>query len=210
MKKLSNFIVLLAMVVCLPSCEGCVKKASKKATELGLSVVEGVSEALDEHGARVSEKATDAMGQIVSGAGRSIDRLLNEHAETVTGVAGRTLVQSFEGFSDGIATEFYDKIENVSIVASDSETVAAVEFIGKITSRPVVDAYLIIDGAGTFTLDFVFENSGGGALMTKSVEATVDPSKKHTVVSFALSSEEEVGWDKTVNVNIKLTLKGDI
>lgn len=191
----------------MPSCQGCVKKVSKKATEFGLSAIEGVSEAFDEHGARVGEKATDALGALVEGAGTSIADLLDQHASTVATVAGRTLVHSFEGFKNGIATEFYDRAENVTIVAPDREAVASIEFMGKMSTSPIVDTYLVIDGTGIFAVDFVFEGADGALLMEKSAEIEVSEDKKHTVVSFALSSDEEAKWAETESVKIRLIRK---
>jgi hypothetical protein len=179
---------------------------SKKATEVAFSAVEGVSEAIDEHGERVSEKTVDAFGSVAVGVAKSIDKLLDEHATDVAAAAGRTLVQSFEGFENGIATEYYDKIENVSIVAPD-DMAASVEFMGRISDEPVIDAYLIVNSVGNFGIDFTFAGADGAELMKKSAEAVTDGVDKYTVVSFALTEDELAKWAETGSVKIEITPK---
>lgn len=197
---------MTSIVLFLPSCEGCVKNMSKKATEVAISAVEGVSEAVSEHGEVVGQKVTDALGLIAMGAGKSIDSLLVKHADGVAATAGQVLVQSFDGFTDGIAAGYYDKIGDVSVTASKN-VVASVELLGKISAKPVVDAYLIIDGAGAYEINFVFEDANGFKLIEKSVEATAEGTKKYTLVSFALTDDELAKWAKIVSVKIKIDRK---
>ena len=203
MQRIANLILLASIVICLPSCEGCVRKVSKKATEVAISAAEGVSEAINEHGERVSEKAANALGAIAKGAGKGVDKLLDEHADDVAETAGRTLVQSFDGFTEGIAEEYYDKIDDVSAIAADG-IVASVELLGKIPGKPVVDTYFIIENTGSFGINFVFKNIVGDKIMEKTAEAVTDGMNRYTVVSFALTDSEIATWANVARVDITI------
>lgn len=105
MKKHLMYTALAVLAFGFTSCESCVRSSSKKATKIGLSVIEGVAEAIEEKGEKLAEKTTDIAGKIALGVGKSLDRQLNEHATDILNVAGRTAVQAIDGLSEGLNDE---------------------------------------------------------------------------------------------------------
>lgn len=205
MKKyiILSLITSFVAIVLFSSCSGCVKKASKKVTETGIEALEGVAEAVDEHGARVGEKTTDAAGKLAEGVGRSIDRQMNEHAEKVASVMGRTLVQTVEGLDKGIVGEYYDPISyNANIC-----TGVGLDYLGKIKSKAVIDAYFIILEKGTYKCKIELEGDKG-LFLTKDTEIEKpETERKFTLVSFALNPDEEKQFANAVTAKITVTKK---
>ena len=204
MKKsfIYSILICFTAITLFNSCSGCVKKTSKKLAETGLSAVEGVAEAVDEHGARVSEKATDAAGKMAEGVGKSLDRQMNEHAETVAAVLGRTLVQTVEGLDKGVTAQYYDEITYAPSIC----TGVTLDFFGKIKSKSVVDAYFLVLEKGTYKCKFEFLGTDGKVFLTKDAEIekpTVE--RKYSLVSFALNPDEEKSFSelKEVKVTVK-------
>ena len=99
MKKHFIYLILVILVVGFTSCESCVRSSSKKATKIGMSVIEGIADAFEEKGEKLAEKTTDIAGKIALGVGKSLDRQLNEHATDILNVTGRTAVQAMDGLS---------------------------------------------------------------------------------------------------------------
>lgn len=204
MKNLILTILLCTTPLLFNSCESCVKKTTKKITNLGISAIEGISEAIEEKGEKATEKATDALGAIAKGAGRSIDRQLDEHAEHVASVVGRTFVQSIEGFDEGLTGEYYDEISSTTNLASG----VALDYFGKIKSKSVIDAYFLILEKGNYTCEFSFIDAENKVLMTKT--ATIDKTnveRKYSVVSFALNDSELASLNKAKNTKISVSKK---
>ncbi len=205
MRKLTilSLIILSAIITTLSSCSGCVKQATKKVTETGINAIEGVAEAVDEHGARVGEKATDAAGKLADGIGKSLDRQMNEHAEKVASVMGRTLVQTVEGLDKGATGQYYDPISyNANIC-----TGVSLDYLGKIKSKAVVDAYFIILEKGIYNCKIELEGSKG-IFITKETE--IDKSvteRRYSLVSFALNIEEEKEFLNTVSAKVTIVKK---
>ncbi|MBS5796463.1 MAG: hypothetical protein KH100_10970 [Dysgonomonas mossii] len=205
MRKLTilSLIILSAIITTLSSCSGCVKQATKKVTETGINAIEGVAEAVDEHGARVGEKATDAAGKLADGIGKSLDRQMNEHAEKVASVMGRTLVQTVEGLDKGATGQYYDPISyNANIC-----TGVSLDYLGKIKSKAVVDAYFIILEKGIYNCKIELEGSKG-IFITKETE--IDKSvteRRYSLVSFALNIEEEKEFSNTVSAKVTIVKK---
>lgn len=206
MKKtiLYSIIVGLAAITLFSSCSGCVKEASKKLTEVGLDAVEGISEAVDEHGAKVGEKATDAAGKLAQGVGRSLDKQMDEHAETVASVLGRTLVQTVEGLDKGAIAQYYDPITyNPNLC-----TGVSLDFFGKIKSKAVIDAYFIAIQKGTYKCNFQFIGTDGKVYLTKDAEIiNPEDARKYSLVSFALNPEEEKAFTNNAEVKVIVTKK---
>lgn len=206
MMKIQTWIVagmVLAMLL-FSSCEGCVQKAAKKATDLSLSAIEGVSESIAEHGEKTSEKMTDALGAILKGAGKSVERQLNEHAEYVASVTGRTFVQALDGFESGLLTEYYDAIPH----EDDFSAGVVLQQYGKIKDTDVLDAYFVILEQGDYDCKFDFIDERGNVLL--SSDAKIDKAnteKKITVVSIGLNPAEKELFDKSVKTRIKVTKK---
>jgi hypothetical protein len=200
-----SIIACLSVLFLYSSCSGCVKKISKAATETGLEVVEGISEAVDEHGERIGEKATDAAGKLALGVGRSLDRQLNEHAEKVASVAGRTLVQTVDGFVDGFNEEVKKHYDEISYTGNFCSGVA-LDYFAKYKEKPIVDAYFLIMEEGIYNCKFEFSDADGKIFLTK--DATIDKVKderKYSLVSFALNPDEEA---KFANLpKAKITVK---
>jgi hypothetical protein len=201
MKHLILTILLCAVPFLFDSCESCVKKATKKITNLGISAIEGISEAVEERGENVSEKATDALGALAKGAGRSIDRQLDEHAGQVASAIGRTFVQSIEGFDEGLTNEYYDEIPNTTDLASG----VALDYFGKIKSKSIIDAYFLVLEKGIYTCTFEFTDADGSILMTKTAKIDkTDTERKYSVVSFALNDSELSSLNKAKNTKISV------
>ena len=201
---------LISATICLSgallfsSCEGCVKKVTKKATSTGMAAIEGISEAVNENGDRVSEKATDAMGKIAEGVGRSLDRQLEKHAEDVAATVGRTLVQTVDGLDKGLNAQYYDEIS----YDGDFSSGITLEYFGKIKTQSVIDAYFIITQEGTYTYKFEFTDKNGKTFLTKESEIQkLNDSKKYSRVSFALNPEEESNFSNLEKVKISVKKK---
>jgi hypothetical protein len=202
MKNLILTILLCTTPFLFSSCESCVKKTTKAITSLGISAVEGISEAIEEKGESASEKATDALGALAKGAGRSIDRQLDEHAEDVASAIGRTFVQSVEGFDEGLTNEYYDEIPNTTSLMNG----VTLDYFGKIKSKSVIDAYFIVLEKGVYTCNFEFTDAGGSVLMTKTATINkTDTERTHSVVSFALNDSELSSLNKAKNTTISVS-----
>ena len=204
MKKLFIRASILAIVLFHTSCESCVKNTSKKITELGISAIEGVSEAVSERGDMAAEKAADALGSLAKGAGRSLEKQLDEHAEHVAKAVGRTFVQSIDGFEDGIYDEFYAPIPYKEDLASG----VSINYFGKIKSRDVIDAYFLTANAGTYACSFSFLDANGKVMLKKEADFTPDLEKgKIAVVSFALNQTEKDAFSKSTLTQIEVKKK---
>lgn len=202
MKKLHIFflpVLVFTFLLTFNSCEGCVKKTTKKATEIGISAMEGVVEAVDERGEEFAEKTTEAAGKVAVGTGRSLDNLINEHAETVAASAGRTFVQTLEGLDKGATAQYYDEIAYTSDICPG----VSLDLFGKIKSKAVVDAYFIILEIGTYSCKFEFIGSNGKTFLTKETEIVKDSaSRRYSLVSFALNDKEEAGLKNIKEVKV--------
>lgn len=206
MRTLSYACAVTLAALCLTSCEGCVRKVAKKATAIGLSAVEGASEAISEHGEAVGEKATDALGSMAKGAGRSLDKLLGEHADTVSALDGRAMVQSMDALDTGAAREYYDEPRSLSFT-TESASGASLALFGKIKSKPVVDAYFVMPKEGTYDARFVFSSADRAVLMEKRAALSSDSVKRFVVVSFALDDDELERWQRTSDVSVSMMKK---
>lgn len=184
------------------SCESCTKQAAKKATNIGFSLLDGVSEAVSERGEQVSEKAADALGVVAKGVGKSLERQLDEHAEYVASVAGRTLVQTVEGLDKGTTNEYYTALNTTNDLCEG----VSLDYFGKINSKSVIDAYFIIIEEGKYKVDFDFVDNANKSLMKKTSEINkLDDAREYTRVSFALNDDELDKLSKATNVKVKVT-----
>ena len=207
MKKIFIPLILaFAIITVFNSCSGCAKDMAKDITEIGLSALEGVAEAVDEHGARVGEKTTDAFGSVAEGVGRSLDRQLNEHATKVASVTGRTLVQTMDGFTDGFNAEVathYDVLPHVENFCSG----VSLDYFAKYKTIAVVDAYFVILEKGIYDSKFEFYGTDNKVFLTKNseIDKTEEVKRKYTLVSFALNSQEEEAVKNVKEVKITVT-----
>ena len=200
MKHLFFITCGVAASLFFTSCESCARKAAKKAANIGISMAEGINEAVTERGEELGEKTTDALGQVAKGAGKSIDRQLNEHAEDVASVAGRTLVQAVEGRDKGITNEYYTPINSTNDLCAG----VALDYFGKINSKAVIDAYFIILEEGNFKAEFDFLNSSNKSLMKKTAKIEANETRKYTLVSFALNDDELAKFSNSSVVKISV------
>lgn len=206
-KKIAYFCIIAVVGIASSSCSGCVKSASKKVTELGISAVEGVAEAVDEHGERIAEKTTDAAGKVAVGVGRSLEKGLEEHATHIFTVAGRTTVQAIDGLSTGLEQElatYYDVLPHTENFASG----VSLNYIAKYKKKPVVDAYFIISDSGIYNSTFDCESAEGKILLTKKIEINYNGNNQqhqYTRVSFALNTDEEQIFNNITNIKITIT-----
>lgn len=202
-KSIIFFTASFAITILFSSCSGCVKKASKKVTETGIEAIEGVAEAVDEHGARIGEKTTDAAGKLAEGVGRSLDRQMNEHAEQVASVMGRTLVQTVEGLDKGVTGQYYDPISyNANIC-----TGVNLDYLGKIKSKAVVDAYFIILEKGIYKCKIELVDTKGTFLTKETDIEKPEAERKFSLVSFALNADEEKQFANGATAKITVTKK---
>jgi len=194
-------IVCLFCITLFSSCESCVQKAAKKDTDLSLSALEGVSESISEHGQTTSEKMTDALGSILKGSGKSIERQLNEHAAHVASVGGRTFVQAIDGLGEGVTTEYYEPVNSVTDLSSG----VALQYFGKIKTNPVLDAYFIVVEKGNYSCEFDFLDPLENSILkrTATIEK-INTEGRISVVSLALNDEELNKFTQTKTVNIKI------
>lgn len=209
MTKYVIFLVSLCSIIGLSSCEGCVKKTSKKVTEVGISALEGISEAIDEKGESLAEKTTDAAGKLVAGMSKSIDKQLDEHAASVASVAGRSTVQLFDGFTNGFVEEVKQHYIEIPYT-KDFVPDVSLEYFAKHKSGSVVDAYFIILDGGEYTAKFECYDQQGSLFLTKDINIDYTNNtrnSKYTVVSFALNEEEKTSFDsiKTVHITVQKT-----
>lgn len=197
-------VMMTAFVVLLSSCESCVQKAAKKATDLSMSALEGVSESISEHGEKTSEKMTDALGAVLKGTGKSVERQLNEHATHVASVTGRTFVQALDGFESGLLTEYYDVVPH----EDDFSSGIALQYYGKIKDADVLDAYFIVLEKADYNCQFDFVDANGKVLLKReSMIEKVNTEKKISVVSIALNPEELKLFEQSVKTRIKVAKK---
>lgn len=199
-------VALFSLSILVAGCEGCVQKVAKKTTDLGLSAIEGVSEAIAEHGEETGEKITDALGALAKGAGRSIERQLDEHAEHVASVAGRTFVQAMDGLESGTFTEYYDMLPHEDNFGSG----IVLQYYGKIKEKDVIDAYFIIIEGRDYECKFDFVDNSGKTVLTRNASIKrINTEKKISVVSLALNNEELALFNQSVKTKIKVAPKAD-
>lgn len=204
--KLQLFVIaaMLVAILSFSSCESCVQKTAKKVTDLSMSALEGVSESVAEHGEATSEKLTDALGSILKGAGKSIDRQLNEHAAHVASVTGRTFVQALDGLEGGLLTEYYDAVPH----EDDFSSGIVLQQFGKIKDTPVLDAYFVVLEQGDYACTFDFVDTKGKVLLSRNAAIDkVNTEKKISVVSIALNAEEEALFNQSAKTRIKVAKK---
>lgn len=209
MKRFAFLILAVGVVYTFTSCESCVKSASKKITKIGMSAVEGVTEAVDEKGEELAEKTTDAAGKVAVGLGRSLEKQLDEHAAKVASVAGKTSVQLVDGFVDGFNDEVkthYDEIP----YTTDFVSGVSLDYFGKYKSIAIVDAYFIIPENGTYLAKFECYDQQDKIILTKEISidrTTSAENRKYALVSYALNNEEDRGFSNLKNVKITVTKK---
>ena len=201
-----NYLCLLVIIIgciSLYSCESCAKKTSKKITEIGISAIEGVAEAIQERGDTLGQLLTNASGEVLEGVGRSLNRQLEEHAEDVASVVGRTMVQTLDGLGEGIQKEYYHEF----ISKEDLCDGVSISFFGRIDGKNVADGYFTIMKKGSYSFDFEFcSDNCNTVLLTKKVlfdKASAE--KEEVVVSFAYTTEEAaiIEGAKCVKVIVK-------
>lgn len=196
--------IITAVILLFSSCESCVQKAAKKATDLSMSALEGVSESISEHGEKTSEKMTDALGAVLKGTGKSVERQLNEHAAHVASVTGRTFVQALDGFEGGLLTEYYDVVPH----GDDFSSGIALQYYGKIKDADVLDAYFIVLEKADYMCQFDFVDAKGKVLLKReSTIEKVNTEKKISVVSIALNPEEVKLFEQSAKTRIKVAKK---
>ena len=206
-KQLIGICLALSVIWGFSSCEGCVKSTTKKITKLGMSAVEGVSEAVDEKGEELAEKTADAAGKLAVGVGRSLDRQLDEHAEKVFSVAGRTTVQVVDGFVGGFNEEVKEHYTEIPYT-EDFVSGVSMDYFAKYKSLAVVDAYFIISEKGKYQSKFECYDDQDKLFLTKviDIDRTTDvENRKYTLVSFALNGEEDTNFSRVKNVKITVT-----
>ena len=198
-----HLISVITGCIVLSSCEGCVKNTSKKVTNAGLDVLEGVAEAIHERGDSIGKKVFDAGGEVLEGAGRSVNEQLNKHAEDVAEAMGRTLVQSLEGLEQGISKEFYEEFISKEFFCDD----VIMTFFGRMKDKKIVDAYFTFLKGGKYSISFEFCNDNcNTTILTKTAEfIKTSDREESTIVSFAYTTEEEaiINQTKCVKVTIK-------
>ncbi|NDV68374.1 hypothetical protein [Dysgonomonas sp. 25] len=182
------------------------KEATKTVTEVGMSAAEGIAEAIDENGAQLAEKTTDAAGSLALGAGRSIDRQLNEHATKVAAVAGRTLVQTADGLVDGVS----DEVKTHYVEVPHSENICdgvKLDYIAKFKQSAIIDAYFVIEKEGTYDYLFELYNKNNEVFLTRDATTVKDSVNTGTrrIVSFALTQSELEKFDSNLK-EIKVTV----
>lgn len=203
-KQIYGIAALVMALYLFSSCESCVQKTAKKATDLSLSAIEGISESINEHGERVGEKVTDAAGQLAVGVGRSVERQLDEHAEEIASVNGQTVVQAVDGYTDGFNEEmeaYYDAIPHTTHFCSE----VSLNYFAKLKEKPVVDAYFLIMTEGNYKCKFECKNSEGEIFLTKSATIDKGTERNFTLVSFSLSPDEATAFTDIQNVKITVT-----
>lgn len=205
---MTKYIILFslagAVLFSFSSCEGCVKKTTKKITKVGMSAIEGVTEAVDEKGAELAEKTTDAAGKLAEGVGRSIEKQLDEHATKVASVAGKTTVQVVDGLLEGVTEEGKALYKEIPYTETFPSGVSLNYFA---RYRSVVDAYFIVPSGNDYFAKFECYNQGDDLFLTKEIDLNQTDSGKYTLVSFALNSAEEADFENIKNVKITVTKK---
>lgn len=209
MKKLGlKLAILLGFAIALPACSGCVKDISKKATELSIDALEGVVEAVDEHGERIGEKTTNAAGKLMVGVGRSLNSQLEAHAEDVGAAVGKTTVKTLDGLVDGLDKEMKTYYDELSYKETSTSGIT-LTFLGKHKKYPVIDSYFTILEDGDYSAKYDFFDSKDQLIFSKTVEinsALLDgKTRKHTLVSFALDSNEELSLKQVKEIKVTIT-----
>ena len=188
------------------SCSGCVKKATKKVTETGLSAVEGVVEAVNENGERIGKLTTDAAGSIALGVGKSLNEQLEAHASKVASMTGHILVQSVDGRLDGITDEAKTHY-NVIPYTEDLAPGIKLDYIAKYKYASVVDSYFIISEKNTYKCKFDCYDKDGNIFLTKEkvVEKSEDDTNRYTMISFAMSIAETQKFEDLKEIKVTVT-----
>lgn len=194
--------IFLFLIIGLGSCSGCVKKVAKKTTEVGLSAVEGVTDAVNEHGGRIAEKTTDAAATVAGGVGKSLSRQVDEHMESVAEATGKTLVKTISGLTEGVDAEIrslYTPIPHTDNLCSG----VYIDVFGRFKSKPVVSAYFGITEPGNYKAKFECYNNEGIMFLTKDADIIVtEGGGKTSSVSFSLNAAEEANFNNIKDVKI--------
>lgn len=209
MKKHFIYLILVILVVGFTSCESCVRSSSKKATKIGMSVIEGIADAFEEKGEKLAEKTTDIAGKIALGVGKSLDRQLNEHATDILNVTGRTAVQAIDGLSEGLNEELKTHYTEIPYT-TDFVSGVSLNYIGQFKNHPVIDAYFIIPEKGTYLSKFECYDNENQLFLTKviDIDNTLEiGGKTNTLVSFGLNEVEEAGFKNIKTIKITVTKK---
>lgn len=194
-------IALFAVCVGFASCEGCVRKTAEKVTEMGLSAVDGVADAISNRGEETAKRLTDALGRVVVGTLKSVEEQLAEHVASVEASPDRIMVaETTESLDPEVINEYYDPLAHVDVLDSG----VTVSFIGKLTGEPVVDAVISLSGEGTFDCGFEYLDAGKNVLFTSDA-TLVTATGGYQLVSYALSDaeQEQFGGVSSVKITVK-------
>lgn len=207
MKSLIIPFVVIGFIFTFSSCESCVKQTAKKVTEMGISAVEGVAEALDEGGEKLAERTTDVAGKILVGVGKSLDRQLNEHAEKMAESKENTSMQVIDGMKDGM-DETVKALYNEIPFTGENTPGVEILYIGKYQSVAVVDIYCSVSEKGAYQATFQCYNQQDELLLTKKIDFDFNSepdSNLYVLLSFSLNSTEEAAFKDIKHISSTIT-----
>lgn len=186
MKRIAYAAVVAVAALCLTSCEGCVKKIAKKATSITLSAAEGVAEALNEGGDAVAEKTTDALGTVVQGAGRSLDRQLGKDGIPV--IKGNFFTLTVEAM-EAVDRDMFDEI---GFSYDHTQDGVNIELLGVFKSEPWAYFIFLIPSDDTYDVTISFMGDDNKESMKWVGEARIDASNKsrYAAMLFELTAND--------------------
>lgn len=108
-KNLFLLALSVLSVVSIASCD--TRESSKKITQKALDVVDGVSDALKEHGQETGEKATEGLQEVGKGVGKSLGTFLTENIDTLGKVAGEVIAKGGTALMEGATNALYPPVD---------------------------------------------------------------------------------------------------
>ncbi len=204
MKHLLLTVATVVIVFLFTSCESCVRKTSQKITELGITAIEGASDALNEHGEKVGEKAVGAVGNVAKGMGKGLERFIKDYEFGEAYGENDYIVQS----SDEINLESLENdFEEINYSASLPENVS-IEYMGEFKENGSITTVFTIEKEGEYTSIIQFVDSKNKILLEKKIAINKEAEDgKYTGVIFALNPSDTEKYNQSKKTKISMSKK---
>lgn len=204
MKYLILSVLTALLSFLFVSCESCVRKTSQKITELGLTAIEGASDALNEHGEKAGEKAVGAVGNVAKGMGKGLERFIKDYEfEEAHGDNDYVVISNDEVNLEDLGNDF----EEINYSASLPDNVS-IEYMGRFKENSSITTIFTIDKAGEYVSTFQFIDSKNKVLLEKKVDINKEAQDgKYTGVIFALSPSDTDKYNQSKKTKISMTKK---
>lgn len=200
MKHLIQFILILFSISFLSSCESCVRKTSKKITELGITALNSASDVIAEHGETTGEKAAGALGNLTKGVGKGLDRFLKNEALANESESERMFVE----FTDTVNID-ESGMKEINHSATLPEN-ASLEYIGILSEYDALCILMGIAEEGTYDCTLQFVNNKNNIELEKKLHFSKGKQDgRYAGIGIVLTDSETEKFNNSKKAKISVT-----